>query len=126
MERILFDLWFTNWDIKYLKNCSIIELLSEITTLWRYDFVEENKNIFFPLNQRIVYKYVEKKIIKYVEDYSIQDIKPYDLVEEIWSYLSKNFFDWKILNSKQVFEIIYFIWKVYIEKYNIEVSFSTI
>jgi hypothetical protein len=124
MEKMLFDLWFSMWDIKYLKNCSMIELLSEITTLWRYDFIEENKNVFFPITQRIVYKYVEKKVMKYVGDYSIQDLKPYDIVEQIWYYLSKNFFDWNVLNSKQIFEILYFIWKVYIEKYNIEIKFQ--
>ncbi len=122
MEKVFTDLWFNSWDIKFLRNCSMVELLSDVTALWRFDFLQEHKDNFYPLTQRVVYRYVEKKVVKYVENNWLKSIKPYDIVDDVWLYFSEKFFDWNNLNTKQIFEIVYFIWKVYAEKYNITID----
>lgn len=124
IEKVFHELWFSTWDIKYLKNCSMVDLLSDLTTLWRYDFFEKNKDIFYPITQKVVFKYVENKLVKFIDTNWLDYLKIDDLVDEISLYLSENFFEWKNLNTKQIFEIIYYISKIYKEKYEIEINIT--
>jgi hypothetical protein len=83
MEETFVDLGFTDSDIKYLRNCSILEILSQITILSRFDFLDDNENNFYPLTQRIVFKYVENKVTRAVREKGINNIKPTDILDEI-------------------------------------------
>lgn len=118
MEKTFTDLWFSAWDIKFLRNCSIVELLSDVTALGRFDFLDDNQDNFYPLSQRVVYKYVEKKVVNFVNEYWLDKIRPHIIVDQVWWYLSEKYFWGKNLSTNQIFEIVYFIWKVYAEKYN--------
>ena len=123
LETSLRTSGFSQDDLKQLKNTSLLEVLSDITSLGGYDIDPSISKIFYPFSIRCILKYVDRKIDNYLSNPAEDKyLQPLILLTEISDYLSHQILQVNALTPEQSSELIFFIWKRYRQKYGIDLA----